>query len=310
MKNLDFLIIGAQKCATTTLFEHLRSHPDIAMPLEKEVPFFTREDTSATHWDSFVTANFKDRDHAKLWGKASPQYMNDPNIAQRIHALMPQVKLVAILRDPLDRTRSHFLMGQRRATENREFCSAIEPLLTPTAVENNRRLPAPEHKAGYESEADFYISWSEYGRILEGYYQIFDPSQILVLYTEDLQSAPEATLDKLLAFIGLPAGYRPETLGKVIHKGGSGNRIPHGVRLWLKERKALYWLWQQVPERRKGRIRFQYEQWNTVSKKQNETVPSATALALRQHYANDLQTLLTLPVDLPPWIDRYLPAGH
>ena len=47
MKPLDFLIIGAQKCATTTLFEHLRSHPCIGMPLEKEVPFFTGDDYSA-----------------------------------------------------------------------------------------------------------------------------------------------------------------------------------------------------------------------------------------------------------------------
>ena len=309
MKHLDFLIIGAQKCATTTLFEHLRGHPDIAMPIEKETPFFTADAYSAEDWDAFASTHFGASRAAALWGKASPQYMNHRDTAKRIHALNPDVKLVAILRDPVERTRSHFQMGQRRATEQRAFGDAITPLLTPALAEQNREKPAPEHRDGYESEADFYVSWSEYGRILEAYYALFDPAQILVLYTEDLESAPEATLDKLLTFVGLPAGYRPPSLGKVIHKGGSGNRVPHGVRQWLKERKAIYWLWQQLPESRKGRLRFQYEQWNTVSDTAPQAIPETVFRALRYHYANDLQKLLALPVDLPPWLDRYLPVG-
>ena len=77
MKSLDFLIIGAQKCATTTLFEHLRSHPRIAMPLEKEVPFFTGDDCSTESWQAFAQDQFGCGQEHKLWGKASPQYMSD-----------------------------------------------------------------------------------------------------------------------------------------------------------------------------------------------------------------------------------------
>ncbi len=307
MKPLDFLIIGAQKCATTALFEHLRGHPQIAMPLQKEVPFFTRETCSKEDWHTFSGEHFgKDQEH-KLWGKASPQYMCDPRVPERIRLLMPHTKLVAILRDPMERSWSHFQMGQRRDTEQGDFACAVESLLENEKLAAARLLPVPEHAEGYQSEADFYVAWSEYGRALTHFAASFDPGQLLVLYTEDLESQPEATLDRLLAFIGLEPGYRPPTLGEVIHRGGGGKRIPHAIRVRLREQKLLYWLWQQLPAARRGRLRFQYEQWNiTRGNKDGLSLPAPLQCALRDHYSADLRTLLTLPVAPPPWIDRYL----
>jgi Sulfotransferase domain len=309
MKPLDFLIIGAQKCATTALFEHLRQHPDIAMPLEKEVPFFTGEDCSTGSWDAFTRKHFGSQQDHKLWGKASPQYMCDPQVPARIHALMPGVKLVAILRDPIERTWSHFQMGQRRETEQRNFAEVVQSLLAEDARESARNLPVPDHADGYQSEADFYVAWSEYGRSLQAFNDRFNPGQLLVLYTEELEADPEATLDRLLEFIGLPGGFRPPTLGKVIHRGGTGNRIPQSVRAWLRERNVLYWLWQQVPETRRGRLRFQYEQWNVSRSGNPMALPPELHDQLRQHYAADISSLLCLPVASPPWADRYLPTG-
>ena len=307
MKHLDFLIIGAQKCATTALFEHLRSHPDIAMPLEKEVPFFTGEDCSEQAWQDFAAQQFGNDHDNKLWAKATPQYMSDPQVPARISALMPDVKLVAILRDPIDRAWSHFQMGQRRDTENREFAEAIESLLTVEGQQAGRCQPAPEHAEGYQSEAQFYTAWSEYGRILTAFTEHFDPRQILVLYTEELENAPEATLDRLLDFIGLPTGFRPPSLGEVIHRGGGSNkRIPQSVRAWLRDRRALYWLWQRIPEARRGRLRFQYEQWNISRTGNGMSLPENLHLQLRRHYAADIKSLLALPVARPPWTDFYL----
>ncbi|MFT5098237.1 MAG: hypothetical protein ACI9HY_000345 [Planctomycetaceae bacterium] len=310
MKPLDFIIVGAQKCATTAVFEHLRSHPDIAMPLEKEVPFFTGQDCSQKSWEAFANEQFGAEQQNKLWAKASPQYMSDPDVPARIKELMPDVKLVAILRDPMERTWSHFQMGRRRDTEHREFAQAIEALLTKEALHSGRSLPVPEHTEGYESEADFYIAWSEYGRILTEFTASFDPKQLLVLYTEDLENEPEETLDRLLEFIGLPTGFRPATLGEIIHRGGSSKRIPHSVREWLRNRKMLYQLWQRVPEARRGRLRFQYEQWNI--RRNGNSQGNAMLLSedlqeqLRRHYSADIDALLSLPIAPPPWIDRYL----
>jgi hypothetical protein len=314
LKPLDFLIIGAQKCATTALFEHLRSHPDVAMPLEKEVPFFTGQDCTQRNWEIFANENFGAEQQNKLWAKASPQYMSDPDVPARIKKLMPDVKLVAILRDPIERTWSHFQMARRRDTEHREFAQAIEALLMEEALQSGRSLPVPEHTEGYESEADFYVAWSEYGRSLTELTKSFDPKQLLVLYTEKLENEPEETLDRLLEFIGLPTGFRPATLGKVIHRGGGTNKlIPQSVREWLRNRKILYSLWQRVPEARRGRLRFKYEQWNIRRNDNSQgnamVLPEDLQEQLRRHYSADINSLMSLPIAPPPWLDRYLPYG-
>ena len=205
MKPLDFMIIGAQKCATTTLFELLRQHPDIRMPLEKEVPFFTEPDADAARWCEFTDEQFGD-DTGKLWGKATPQYMCDPEAASRIASLMPDVKLIAILRDPAQRTWSHYQMDRRRNTDQRDFTEVLDCLLDEATLQRSRRLPVPAHDNGYEPEYEFYVAWSEYGRILQHYWEHFSAEQLLVIYTEDLQSAPRETLDRVLRFIGLPEG--------------------------------------------------------------------------------------------------------
>ena len=305
MKPLDFLIIGAQKCATTALNEHLRNHPRIVMPLEKEVPFFTERDCSAQAWEPFAARQFGDDSQQQLWGKASPQYMCDPGAPSRIKALMPDVKLIAILRDPIDRTLSHFRMGQRRQTEQRDFAAAVRPLLDATTKPGMGQRAIPDHADGYQSEADYYVAWSEYGRALARFTECFAPGQLLVLYTEDLESHPQETLDRLLAFIGLPEGFRPTSLGKVVHRGGSAMRIPQSLRDWLKRRRLLYRLWQRLPEAQQGRLRFKYEQWNVRRKSVEAAVPDEVSQALRAHFRSDLRQLMALPVPAPPWADRY-----
>jgi hypothetical protein len=138
---------------------------------------------------------------------------------------------------------------------------------------------------------------------------VFGPEQILVLYTENLQANPAGTLDWLLHFIDLESGFRPETLGEVLHRGGGSNRVPHGVRVWLRERRVLYRLWQLLPESRRGRLRFLYEQWNVRPEPAPEPGMSPdTEASLRRHFARDLVQLTQLPVETPPWLDRYLPG--
>lgn len=307
MKKLDFLILGAQKCATTTLFEQLRAHPEIAMPLEKEVPFFTRQDAGEAEWQCFSELHFGSPD-GRLWGKATPQYLCDPAVAGRIAELMPEVKLVAILRDPIERSWSHYRMDRRRGTEQRSFAEVVVDLLAPDSVTRNRNLPVPLHEQGFEPESAFHVSWSEYGRTLAPYFEHFRRDQVLVLYLEELASDPASTLDRLLAFLGLAPGFRPPALGKVVHAGGGSIRIPHGVRVWLRERALVRRLWEALPEARRGRLRFLYERWNGAGRPREETpgLPDALQSALVAHFAADLQILLAAGVTRPPWAARYL----
>jgi len=226
---------------------------------------------------------------------------------------MPNVKLVAILRDPIDRTRSHYQMGKRRETEQRSFAEAIKPLID-SRIDSTENPPVyvPDHTEGYQSEEQFYVSWSEYGRVLSEFSKHFSADQILILYTEDLESKPQETLDRLLEFIGLSTGFCPPSLGKIIHRGGSKKRIPQSVREWFRQRSFIYWLWQCLPKEQQGHLRFKYEQWNIQKKVEKESLPDPLLNTLREHYGEDLQLLLNLPMasslTQPPWIGRYLDA--
>jgi hypothetical protein len=306
VKALDFLIIGAQKCATTTLFELLRQHPEINMPLEKEVAFFTDEDTSADRWDHFAREQFGE-DETRLWGKATPQYMCDPRTASRISSMMPRVKLIAILRDPAERSWSHYQMDRRRNTEQRSFTDILDSLLAEPMLIANRGKPVPGHENGYERESDFYVAWSEYGRILRGFMECFPPEQLLVIYTENLQADPRGTLDAVLRFLDLPVGFQPTGLGKIVHKGGSRNRIPQGLRVWLRQRRLVAALWARIPERQRGRWRFLYERWNVRSGSNDleAEILAANLQRLREHYAGDVALLDQLPIAAPPWREVY-----
>jgi hypothetical protein len=304
MKTLDFMIIGAQKCATTTLFELLRQHPDVSMPLEKEVPLFTNPKVDHDALANFAASHLDARE-GQLCGKVTPQYMADSAVPARIAALLPQCKLIAVLRDPIERARSHYRMGQRRGTESRNFDTAMAELLTPQRLGSARTGPVPTHSEGYESESDYYLAWSEYGRILAGYRQHFPAAQMLVIYSEELATDPRGVLDRVLRFLDLSHDFSPTGLGEVMHAGGGSNKIPHALRLWLREQSLVSAIWQRVPAQQQGRLRFLYERWNTRKQAVDLPLPEVLDAALRQHFAEDLAQLSRLGLPQPPWHGAY-----
>jgi hypothetical protein len=118
-RNVDFLVIGAQKSGATSLFEYLQCHPELYLPPSKEVSFFVEA-------SKFPRGHGADED--KLWGEVCPSYMGHTSAPANIYANRPDMKLVAILRNPIDRAYSHYRMTSRREVENRSFRWAIEDL--------------------------------------------------------------------------------------------------------------------------------------------------------------------------------------
>lgn len=240
---LDFIIIGAQKSGTTSLFEYLRGHPRIALPAAKEAPFFDKpaaEDRARVA--AFLADLFHGADPARLWGKASPQYMTAPEIPARLARAMPGLRLIAILRDPVERAISHYRMVVRRGHETRPIDQALREEMTEEALRRSRALgPAAAN------EPHGYVAWGEYGRILSAYRDHFDALNMLALFVEDMERDPGATLDRVLTFLGLDPGFRPVNLGRRYQPAGGAGRL--GRAKPILRSLGVLTLWHALPLR-------------------------------------------------------------
>lgn len=217
-----FIVIGAQKAATTSLFEYLRHHPDVFVPDFKETNFFIAEGNWARglNWYESLFAEAARRGVAHL-GDVSPGYTMFPIFSgapARIATVVPEAKLVYVVREPVARMRSHYLQQLSDGFERRP---AREALLRDIQ----------------------YLSLSLYALQLDQYLEHFDRSQILVLRAEDFASSPQPTMDRLLEFLGLEPGWVPPNLGQV-YNPSSVKRAPR--RLVVRLEAALRRLGRDV----------------------------------------------------------------
>jgi hypothetical protein len=302
MKNLDFIIIGAQKSATTSLFKYLQPHPEIYMPANKEAPFFTDEEAFAKGWQAFVVEHFAGARTEQFWGTATPQYMGDPAVPERIYQQMPDTRLIALLRNPIDRAFSHYTMSRRRSFETEDFDTVVERLTKSEVFEKARKtMPKIEPGQSLENESDHYLVWGEYGRILQGFLDYFPPGQLLVLFMDDIQNTPAEAYSQVVEFIGLNDTTVPANVGKVYHKGAAKRIIPDSWRQALKNNGLFRLFWDLFPERIKRTIRYWYEQKN-VRKADEPEGPSATARKkLVSYFAEDIRLVEKIMDRKVPW---------
>jgi len=202
----DFLVIGAQKAGTTALYAYLRWHPGIAGPSWKEVSFFDR------HWwrgEAWYRGQFPLRAGERLVGEASPSYLFHPLAPERARRLVPGVKLVALLRDPVDRAYSQY---QHEVALGREPLSFEDAL----AAEDDRlrgeveRLVADPRAFSRAWWDHSYASRGRYAEQLQRWLAVFPREQLLVVRTEDLGQRPAETYATILSFLGAEPHDLPE----------------------------------------------------------------------------------------------------
>ena len=201
-----FLVIGAQKAGTTALYAYLRWHPGITGPSWKEVSFFDR------HWwrgEAWYRGQFPLRAGERLVGEASPSYLFHPLAPERARRLVPGVKLVALLRDPVDRAYSQY---QHEVALGREPLSFEDAL----AAEDDRlrgevgRLVADPRAFSRAWWDHSYASRGRYAEQLERWLAVFPREQLLVVRTEDLGQRPAETYATILSFLGTEPHDLPE----------------------------------------------------------------------------------------------------
>lgn len=197
----DFLILGAQKAGTTALYAYLRRHPDVTGPLWKEVSFFDR------HWprgESWYRGNFPlgFRTGDAAVGEASPSYLFHPLAPERARALVPAARLIALLRNPVDRAFSHYQHEVALGREPLSFDEALDREDERMKDELDRMLADPR----YFSHAWWnhtYRARGEYAEQLERWFAAFPREQLLVVPTDELRDAPDDTYRRVLEFVGV-----------------------------------------------------------------------------------------------------------
>ncbi|MDD5069847.1 MAG: sulfotransferase [Candidatus Omnitrophica bacterium] len=174
------IIIGAQKAATSSLHHYMNTHPDIFMSEHKELNFFCRELTwrrGLKWYKKQFPGDFK------VFGESSPSYTNFPlykGVAQRMRSVLPELKLIYLVRDPINRMISQYLDRVKGCNEHR-----------------------PIEEAFLEKENNVYLDYSKYFMQISEFLPFFSKKEILVLRAEDLSSNPERVLSQVFCFLGV-----------------------------------------------------------------------------------------------------------
>jgi hypothetical protein len=207
-RNPDFVVAGFPRCGTTWLYEVLRLHPSVYLPVRKEINFFNRAYEKGLDW---YTAYFADARSDQCAGDISPVYAEYPEVPGRIRATVPDVKLILIIRSHVPRLRSSYWQLKRDGRSNDDLIDFLEG----------------------RSELSPYLELQRYAPLLESYLRLFDRSKILIVLYEDLRKNPHGTIDEIVGFLGLEPGAYPEAMTQKITEHVNPTFTPRWPALYL-----------------------------------------------------------------------------
>jgi len=199
----DALIIGAQKAGTTALYAYLRWHPQVLGPSWKEVNYFDRHYRRGERWyrGHFPNKLRLRRVRDPIVAEASTGYLFHPLGPERVKALIPRARLIALVRDPVDRAYSHYQHEVALGRERLSFEAAIDREDERMDGELERMLADP----GYFSYAWWnytYLARGRYAEQLQRWFEVFSREQLLIVPMDDLRDAPRETYARVLDHIG------------------------------------------------------------------------------------------------------------
>lgn len=209
----DFLVIGAQRSGTTTLFEYLSAHDSVRPPVRKEVHYFSSHYSRGVRWyrAHFPVALARVRPWQTF--ECTPYYLVHPQVPERVRRDLPDARLVAVLRDPVERLLSQYRMNVSRGIETRSLRAAIA---AEQALEDG---PAEDRSSPAERRTYSYLARGRYAEQIERWFAQFPREQLHLIDFDDLVHRPQATLEAVFQFLRLEsvrdsatfhAGYRTD----------------------------------------------------------------------------------------------------
>jgi len=205
----DFVVIGAQKGGTTYMYNELVRHPNVAAALTKEVHFFDDnyrkgEATYRAYFPASLGERPSNGASRKITGEASPDYLFHPQAPRRLARMVPQAKLIALLRNPVSRAYSHYHHEVRLGFETQSFEAAIISEAERVRGERERML-RDEYYPGNKYMHYSYLGRGIYADQLQAWLEWFPRQQMLILKSEDFYKDTPAIMGQVLDFLGLPA---------------------------------------------------------------------------------------------------------
>ncbi len=292
----SFIVIGAARSGTTALYQYLQRHPDIFMSRIKEPNYFAFEgcpldfkgpgaefvNNSIASWEDYCALFANAPPDAKT-GEASPLYLYSQQAPACIKRRLPQVKLIAILRNPIEQAYSHYLYARAQM---------IEPL-----ANFEEALAAQPSRLGKNWQPMFqYSEFPRYAEQLARYFEHFDREKIKIFLYEDYLKDPQSVLREIFAFVGVDSAFSP-VLAPHVNMGGN----PQSVFIqWLIMRpnpiSRIFRALLPLATRRKIR--------DVISRKNvdREEIPTAARILLWAALREDITQLQTLiGRDLSHW---------
>lgn len=196
-----FLIIGAKRCGSTSLFQYVSSHPGVApCYVAKGTHYFDVNYGRGWRW---FRSNFPLVTPGKITGEASPYYMFHPLAPARMAAALPGAKLIAVLRDPVTRAYSHYQYERRRGFEDLSLDEALDREEERLAGEAERMAAEPGYDS-FEFRHHAYLARGRYAEQLDHMLRHFPADRLLVLQSEALFANPDAAIGAVWDHLGLP----------------------------------------------------------------------------------------------------------
>ena len=189
----NFIIVGAQKCGTSTLFWQLSQHPNVIPPFQKEINYFNWNYDKGINWykahfpiakPADILAN--NEQSYFISGEASPYYLSDPEAPKLIHKVSPNAKILISLRDPVEREFSHFLLDKRYTKTEKTFHEIIPIELN---YKNSKKYYALKHGL--------------YSENVKRYLEIFGTCNVKIIIFEEWIKNPKKTVEEILKFLNL-----------------------------------------------------------------------------------------------------------
>jgi hypothetical protein len=233
----DFIIVGAAKGGTTSLWQYLIEHPDVQSPITKEVCFFDRNfsrglDWYRMHFPIVATGRLQSTTKRQFTGESTPYYLFHPLVPSRIAESLPDVKIIVLLRDPIVRAFSHYQLKRKRRHETLSFEEAIAVEAERLAGEHERIVSDPNYYSAAHDRFS-YLARGIYLPQIQRWQRYFPTDQLLILESGEFFRQTAEVFQRVLEFLGLPR-CQPVRFGNR-YPGGYTDKMSDAVRQRLVE---------------------------------------------------------------------------